>query len=1270
MDSQEPTTFGGGRFEVVARLGEGGMGVVYSAIDRDSGDTLAIKTLPRLTPRGVHRLKQEFRSIAKLRHRNLVQLHELFVESQQCFFTMELVEGEDFLSYIQAAERQHAQNPPNQATRTMEQSDIVATLSGQVVMATGSGERTGAAPRPSAVPAAFRRDATSHLLPVFQQLVHGVQYLHEQGKLHCDLKPSNIMVTREGRVVVLDFGLATERADVTMPAPDARSYIMGTPAYMSPEQLKGIPLGPASDWYMLGSVMYEALVGAAPFEGDINWVIRAKQTQSPTPPNVLLPSIPSHLSSLTMALLKSDPAERPTTELIFEALEMRPPQEQSPLDKIAAQDELFVGREEELSALAACADVSSGPHVALISGMSGLGKSSLAHQFLRKQAHERDAICLSSRCYEQEALAYKAIDGIMDGLLRHLDTEDRAIAHTLLPEGIGSLARLFPTLLRRPLVARMAKEGTPVADPQSVRNEAVRATKAWIGALTETRPVILFIDDLQWADADSEWFLRDLLTGEDAPRVLLVASYRSEAVGSAPFLNSFLPFVEAQPRLAATTIEVGALTTEAIRLLLHEAEASRGDQLHLDAVSVQSITEQSQGNPYLLRELLRYVWQSPNHAADGVDLSVAIERRVRALDPTARRLLDTLSVAGQRVSQAALIDAAGTTQNVDAALLTLRNEHLVRAMGLRRADWIETYHDRIREVAHHALTPQLRRVIHAKLARALERDGAEEDVLGQHYAGAGEYERASEYYAQAGEKAVRTVAFEHAARLFRRAAELRDDLPTKLRLIERQAASLAHAGRRREAGDAYLEVADRHTLATEISRVSRAAAAEYLLAGNLEDGTAILEEAMTTFDLAWPQSSAAALAIALPLLNQLTLRGHRIKLRPPEAIGPSVLERTDLCWSVALGLTEIDLRSMPFAMWHALFALDAGEPTRIVRGLALVVENVSLALGNHPYLRPTLDVLDDLHDTEDPRHIGWLHFAYGAYHCTAEPDLVRATQHLEQACAAFGTVPDGASRELGLARAYAAHLSTHLGAFNPMREKLEAWMADAERRDDLFAQTWMLLTSHKVWLAAGNPDQADKVLQSARAAWPNSTEGTFNALGLLYAMDVARFRGGDAALKVVRTHENEFLTSIEALAPFFRGYFYWQKTAACLEAALQTHGAERSELMAEAKKALVELETCQARWAPWRAIGLMMRGSLEAQEGAHRAALETLSEAETALARIGYAGYAPTVRLRRLELASRAGMPASPEEVEQTRTHLTDLGISAIDRWSRGMLPF
>src|SRR4029077_13665730 len=129
----------------------------------------------------------------------------------------------------------------------------------------------------------------------FRQLSEGVCALHQAGKLHCDLKPSNVLVERTGRVVILDFGLVVE-GDAVAHADDA--FLAGTPEYMSPEQVSGLGLSPASDWYSVGVMLFEALTGRRPFRGSVREILDHKRWRDPPAPTDLVSDLPRDLDDL------------------------------------------------------------------------------------------------------------------------------------------------------------------------------------------------------------------------------------------------------------------------------------------------------------------------------------------------------------------------------------------------------------------------------------------------------------------------------------------------------------------------------------------------------------------------------------------------------------------------------------------------------------------------------------------------------------------------------------------------------------------------------------------------------------------------------------------------------------------------------------------------------------------------------------------------------------------------------------------------------------
>jgi len=193
--SSTPPRFGAGsRFSIRRFIGEGAFGVVYEAYDSHRQGLVALKTLRHLTPESLYRLKREFRSLADLRHVNLVEFHELLLMEDTWFITMELVDGVDFLRWVRPASTETID--AGTATHTAD-----APLTGQT-----EPDPPRKTPRDAATASAIQTD---RLRDALRQLCVGVSAVHSTGRLHRDLKPQNVLVTREGRVVILDFGLIT-----------------------------------------------------------------------------------------------------------------------------------------------------------------------------------------------------------------------------------------------------------------------------------------------------------------------------------------------------------------------------------------------------------------------------------------------------------------------------------------------------------------------------------------------------------------------------------------------------------------------------------------------------------------------------------------------------------------------------------------------------------------------------------------------------------------------------------------------------------------------------------------------------------------------------------------------------------------------------------------------------------------------------------------------------------------------------------------------------
>ncbi|HMI94637.1 MAG TPA: serine/threonine-protein kinase, partial [Polyangiales bacterium] len=474
-----------GRFQHKRRLGEGSMGAVFLAFDRERGTEVALKTLRRVDAMGIYRFKREFRALSDVVHPNLVGLYDLFHDGDLWYFTMEYVEGKDFLSYVLGEDRAPGRGTPERGIPhgALRELTVPHAIGLELLF-----------PMPL-------RDE-ERLRAVLVQIAQGLIAIHSAGRLHRDLKSDNVLVTADGCAKVLDFGIAIERTSGTHGTLELG--VMGTPAYMSPEQAAGAPVDEATDWYALGVMLYEALTGQVPFDGGYLEVMSEKQQVDPPAPSQMVSGVPPDLDELCCRLLHRNPAARPRGAAVLRALEnQRAPLAVATTSSIPAEpDAPFVARAAELVALGRhLTQTDRGkPVVTLVHGPSGLGKTTLVEHFVTQLREDARAVALKGRCYEREAVPFKAFDSLIDALSRYLRRLPAVEAAELLPRDVMALAQLFPVLKRVEVVANARRRSIMPSDRQALRKRAFAALKELLVRLADRAPVVLFIDDLQWGD--------------------------------------------------------------------------------------------------------------------------------------------------------------------------------------------------------------------------------------------------------------------------------------------------------------------------------------------------------------------------------------------------------------------------------------------------------------------------------------------------------------------------------------------------------------------------------------------------------------------------------------------------------------------------------------------------------------------------------------------------------------------------------------------------
>ncbi len=1041
-----------GRFEVRRRLGAGGMGVVYEAYDRKRDVLVALKTLRRLSPASLYLFKQEFRALADVTHPNLVTLYELLVDDTKWFFTMELLEGVDVLAYLR-------EEPPLQAREAAADAgagkDETKSLAGDSTLSTvelTSSPTTGRTEQaPPADPARLRA--------VLLQLAEGLHALHASGHLHCDIKPSNVLVDQRGRVVVLDYGVVAEVESRS--GEPTRGDFRGTPAYTSPEQAAREPPTPASDWYSVGVILYEGLTGRRPFRGTTTAILEEKQRSDPPPPLVVNPDADADLAALCMRLLSRPPSERPSGEEVLAELGRSQSRAIEALRSGMASlptraHTHLVGRERELTSLRHAFDQSrQGTGVAIrIKGRSGMGKTTLAAHFLDDLVERGEALVLAGRCYERENVPHQAVDGLVDALCQHLLQLPRRDAETLMPLDVLVMARAFPVLGRVEAVSKAKRRSTlAVTDPVELRQRAHAALRELFARLAERQPLVLFIDDLQWGDVDSAPFLADLLQ-PPAPPLMIIVGYRAEDFETSPLLTTLFGAEAAEDSTFANAVEipVGRLPLPLARslavALLEEARAS--------TAPAESIARESGGNPFFVHELVRYVSSQPGDEANKVPpLAEVLLARAEALTEDARELLEVVAVAGKPIPEAVARRAAGARKQHPRTIAELRTAHLVRTTKVDARLMIETYHDRIRESLVRSLSADKLRSLHLQIAESIEAANlTDPEALALHYAAAGERTAGSEFAAIAADKAADALAFDRAAKFYRLAVDLADPYEHErlASLGSRYGDALVNAGRGAEAPEVYLGAAavaePQHARDLQVR-----AGSELLRSGQVEDGMEVLRRPLESAGITLARSKIGAAASLLYRRAYSRVRGLGFKHREPSQIAPETLTRIDAEHAAAAGLAMVDpLRGAYLQTRHLLAALREGDLFRV--GRALSYEAGYLCIGG----RSTRARVDRIFSTveeiaaeirnpylEAVRHT---HTALAEYQCGNWPGT---RDHSDISYKKLREECIGSSWEVASVQLYALWALFWLGEFKELSERVGAARRDARARGDLYA---------------------------------------------------------------------------------------------------------------------------------------------------------------------------------------------------------------------------
>lgn len=1019
-----------GRFELLALRGHGGTGLVYEARDTRDGSSVALKLLSHVDARAVARFKREFRAVAELAHDNLVQLHELFADGDQWYFTMELVRGVPFTHYVRRRE----------------------------------GER----------------DAldVERLHSALLQLLRAVGFIHAAGRVHCDLKPSNVLVTSEGRVVVLDFSLVSlgsAAAPDTLPAqPHFGTGLRGTPPFVAPELYAGARHSPESDVYALGMMLLQGLngasggarepKGAALHEVDAGRMLAAAGGDA------------AGYHALSAGMRQAEPAARLSIEQVARLLGSAPA---TPALRSLQPESVFVGRAQELALLKAAFHDSqhTGPIAVFVSGPSGIGKSALCDRL--ENALGASAVVLRGRCHEREALPYKAFDGVIDALVQELVTLPSEARRALLPPEAGALLRMFPSLRDAGSSAR-EEFLEPLAPEPQLQRRAFAELKALLRGLAARKPLVLMVDDLQWADADSAELLLELLGPPNAPALLYIGSHRTEVSSDSEFLRALFEDAGAgRWQCERRAIELGKLEDgDARELAGRLLETARDESQHL----LERIVREAGGSPLLLREFALHIASALGALDASLSLSDSFSQRIASLGPSAHSGLMLLALAARPLSMELLTRALAQRGDADAALRALLGTGLVRRGA--HAQWVID-HDAHRELALHRVDAAEARALHRELATAYEstRSGEPEWLI-EHWRAAGDGARALEYSIAAAHAAAQALAFNRAAKLYETALAL---LPAhdarRHRLLTELGESSVNAGHSAEAAEAFLAAADSAAPEQAIALRCRAVQ-QHFRAGETSAGNALLERLMREVGVAYPRGTAGLylrLAVSRVRLALLRIEPVRRAAATRVAHGNSA----DVLESVFREIMFVEpLRgALLLSLFHEA-AVASQRADRLFVALAWETYGTTSAWGPKVQRRTAKqlarlsELADQLGTPYAAATVQMVRMAAALY----EGRLLDVSQPAEAAACIFGSQCRGAFWEESVCEALRYIAVEETGPLTVLCERVPVLLRRARERSDLFADAMLCRTVAMALLAQDQPERAFAFVHERRSA--------------------------------------------------------------------------------------------------------------------------------------------------------------------------------------------
>ncbi len=1158
--------------------------MVYEALDRERGTRVALKALRCVTAQSLAELKREFRAMQGVHHPNLVSLGDLVVEDDECFFTMDLVEGVDFLEYVR---------PPRSLVDDLSLEDTIPPSA----LLRAAPITPGVVERPL---------DEGRLRDGLRQLAEALFALHGAGLVHRDVKPSNVRVTPNGRVVLLDFGLVVSDVSNSWTQEAA-----GTPAYMAPEQAAATRVGPEADWYAFGVILFEALASTLPFLGHALHVMLRKQREEAPRPSAVADDVPPDLDALTAALLRRDSAARPKGHEVLLALGGARSSASRNAWGSQTQAPPFVGRLDECATLsAAFHDSRSQPITVLVEGESGVGKTAMVQRFIHRLALEVDnVVVLAGRCYERDSVPYKAFDGIVDALARILSRLPNEEARGLVPTKPAPLVKVFPVLRRVAAIAEQVRGPGSLLEPHELRVRAFAALRDLFTRLGDRRPLVLVIDDAQWADTDSLALMAELLRPPEAPPLLLVMTARggpsvSGLAEPSPAPERHRPTLASTLRWEVRRIGLGPLAP---------GDASALATQLLDRVGVADpelaawSARQAGGHPLFIDMMARQA----ERLIPGENGSLALEDVlwgiIGQLEETSLAILETVSVADAPMPQEAVARAAGVESDAFAkAVSLLRVAHMVQTRGALNADRIEPYHDRVRMAVLAHLSAKRRIEVHRRIALTLQAtQPLDPESLVVHWRGAGDPEQTIRFAALAGDRAAEALAFDRAASFYELALSGHASPGAEKRaLLVKLAETRANAGRGKSAAEAFAEAAEGAS-AYETLELRRREAEERMMAGDVDAGAAALHRVLAAVGMRAPRSPIAAVFWLIAYRLWQAVFGLRFKERSREEVPREVRARVDALFTASRGFAAVDpIVARCMCTRHLIAALRVGDTSQVLRAAVLEISARAQDGGPvSPRERRLIAIGQRLSEREESRDSrGHFRFSLGLS-LYLRGELRHARENLEAAFA--GSQTRSAGRRV--ADLYITWTLLYLGEYRELASRNARMLADADARGDLYTSVQLRASLIPLGLAKDEPEAARRLLCEAIAQWSGTRFLLQHWIAMTAETDIELYLGNGASaytrcardLPAVRKSLMLKCEHIRVVSTFTRGR--------CAVASADATPGRRRQRLAEARLMARRLKREFSQVAA--AFAALVHAAISNAEGDRPAAIASLRKA-------------------------------------------------------------